>query len=167
MKPKRFLSLWGFVFVGVLGVLFHFAYNWLGQIPILGLFFPINESIWEHLKLLFFPVVLWWFLEWAFSQKQSRFFAPRLWALSLSMAFIVVAFYTYSGIIGDHFSVVDIGIYFLANALYFLLARRFSRNKKESEGENILALILFLTLLFSLWVFTFFPPDLALFQSPE
>ena len=43
-------SIWGFLFVGVLGVLFHFAYDFLGQTPVAGLFFPINESIWEHLR---------------------------------------------------------------------------------------------------------------------
>lgn len=166
MKKQTKWILGGYVFVSILGTLFHFAYEWLGSPPAAGLIFPINESLWEHLKLLFFPVTLWWIAERMFTQKEARFFASRLWALVFSLGFIVVAYYTYSGIIGDHYAPVDIALFFLSSALYFFLARRFSRKKEESEGENILALTVFLTLLFSLWGFTFFPPDIALFQVP-
>ena len=41
--------------VVVLGCLNHFIYEWTGESPISALFCPVNESVWEHLKLLFFP----------------------------------------------------------------------------------------------------------------
>ncbi|MBO5247700.1 MAG: hypothetical protein J6B54_00170 [Clostridia bacterium] len=159
--------IWGFLFVGVLGTLFHFAYEWLGETAIAGLFFPINESIWEHLKLLYFSVALWWIVEGFLGVKEPRFFASRVWALSLALLFIPVAHYTYSGIVGQRFAWVDIGIYFVAAAVYFLLQRRFSaREKEESEGENILAAVVFLVWMFSFFAFTFLPPNLAIFQAP-
>ena len=40
------------------GTLFHFIYEWSGFHPLAGLFAPVNESTWEHLKMLFFPVLL-------------------------------------------------------------------------------------------------------------
>lgn len=166
---RKFLKrwIWGFLFVGVLGVLFHFAYDFLGQNRIAGLFFPINESIWEHLKLLYFPVVLWWIVEGLVGGKKERFFAPRVWALSLSLLFIPVAHYTYSGIVGRRYSWADISLFFVADLLYFILAHRFSSKKKEeSEGENLLAIVVFLIWMFSFFLFTFFPPALALFQEP-
>lgn len=165
IETKR--SIWGFLFVGALGVLFHFAYDWLGQTAIAGLFFSVNESIWEHLKLLYFPVALWWIVEGFLGVKNPRFFAPRVWALSLALLFIPVAHYTYSGIVGQRYSWVDVGIYFGATALYFWLQRRFSsKEKDESEGENILAAIVFLVWMFAFFVFSFFPPDLGIFWEP-
>lgn len=166
MRKDTKTSVYGFFFVGILGTLFHFAYEFLGKSDIAGLFFPINESIWEHLKVLFFPVVLWWIVEWFWGGKRPRFFAARVWALSLATAAIPVAYYAYSGIIGRRFSAVDIGIFFASVALYFWLAHRFGKKQEESEGENILSAIVFLTLLLCFWTFTFFPPDLAIFQIP-
>ena len=165
MRSKK--GLWGFLFVGVLGVLFHFAYDFLGENWVAGLFFPVNESIWEHLKLLFFPVALWWILEWFLWEKAPSFFPVRMKALLYSLATIPVLYYTYSGIVGQRFAAVDIGIYFLSVDLYFYLVQRFFRKQREAgEGDTLLALSAFLILLFAFWLFTFFPPDLGFFQAP-
>lgn len=167
MKLETKRSIWGFLFVGALGVLFHFVYDWLGQTVIAGLFFPVNESIWEHLKLLYFPVALWWIVEGFLGVKKPRFFASRVWALSLAMLFIPVAHYTYSGVIGQRYSWVDIGIYFLSVLFYFWLLKGFSgEEKQESEGENILSAVVFLVWMFSFFTFAFFPPNLGIFWEP-
>ena len=165
MKSKS--GFWGFLFVGALGTLFHFAYDFFGQNPVAGIFFPINESIWEHLKLLFFPVVLWWLIEWGTGHRPPCFFPVRMRALVCGLGTIPVLYYTYSGIIGQRYAAVDIGIFFVADALYFWQTHRFSRNKnKECEGETLGYLLVFLVILFSFAVFTFFPPDLAFFREP-
>ena len=49
------LDIIGFVFVSVIGTLAHFVFEWSGNNTVVGLFCPINESPWEHLKLIFFP----------------------------------------------------------------------------------------------------------------
>ncbi len=54
MKLQFFLA---WAAAGVLGGIFHFVYVWF-PFPLVGLFFPINESVWEHLKLLYWPVIL-------------------------------------------------------------------------------------------------------------
>ena len=38
-----------------LGVLLHFLYAWLPN-PLTALFSPVRESLWEHLKILFYPI---------------------------------------------------------------------------------------------------------------
>lgn len=50
-------TLIGIVFSMTAGVLLHFLYEWTGRNPVVGAFSPVNESVWEHLKLLFFPVL--------------------------------------------------------------------------------------------------------------
>ena len=57
---KRF-DIWtwaGFFTAAVLGTLDHFAYDWSGKSLPVGAFCAVNESTWEHMKLLFFPVLL-------------------------------------------------------------------------------------------------------------
>lgn len=46
-------NLFRFIFISVLGVLLHFTYEWAGDNAVVGLFSAVNESTWEHLKLLF------------------------------------------------------------------------------------------------------------------
>ena len=151
-----------------MGVLFHFAYDFLGQNDLAGLFFPVNESIWEHMKLVFVPVILWWLIGKAPETAGKRNFASRIWAVSLAMIFLPAAFYTYSGIVGRRFSAVDISLFFVADLLYFWLVRRFSaKDRPESEGENVLAVMVFFLWVFAFGVFTFFPPDLGIFQNPQ
>ncbi len=55
---KRYVVI-GFFVVGILGTLFHFVYGWSGQLWLVGLFVPVNESTWEHMKLLFIPMLIY------------------------------------------------------------------------------------------------------------
>jgi len=56
MNSKK-LFIWGFLFMSVIGTLLHFVYEWSGNNSIVRLFAPWNESTWEHMKLLFFPML--------------------------------------------------------------------------------------------------------------
>ena len=51
MTLKR--NLIAFLVISILGTIGHFLFEWTGENAIVGLFFPVNESTWEHLKLLF------------------------------------------------------------------------------------------------------------------
>ena len=58
---KKHIAYWqmtGFIFTGVVGTLLHFFFDWTGKNVIVALFSAVNESIWEHLKLLFYPTVI-------------------------------------------------------------------------------------------------------------
>ena len=56
-SSKRVMILAAIV-VFVLGTLAHFVYDWSGQNSFIGLLTPVNESTWEHMKLLFFPMLI-------------------------------------------------------------------------------------------------------------
>ena len=43
------------IFAIILGTLLHFTYKWSNKNMLVGAFSAVNESTWEHLKLLFFP----------------------------------------------------------------------------------------------------------------
>lgn len=121
---KRNLSLWqlaGFAFTSIGGTLLHFLYDLTGQSVVAAPFSAVNESTWEHMKLLFFPMFV-------FALVQSRFFGerPDFWCVKLAgsaagLALIPVLFYTYNGAIGKSPGAVNIAIFFAAAAASFLL----------------------------------------------
>lgn len=105
-------ELVSFVIASALGVLFHFMYEWTGENAIAGLFFPINESIWEHLKLIFFPVFLLALIEYFILDiRYENFLFIKFLSVLLGMAVTIILFYTYTGIYGKNNDVLNILIY--------------------------------------------------------
>ncbi|MBE7055804.1 MAG: hypothetical protein E7392_06810, partial [Ruminococcaceae bacterium] len=63
---KKTVSRWqlaGFIFTGIAGVILHFLFDWTGGSVLVAPFSAVNESIFEHMKLLFFPMLLFAFVE--------------------------------------------------------------------------------------------------------
>lgn len=75
MKPS--IPRWqlvGFLFTGILGTFLHFLFDITGQAMVAGLFSAVNESIWEHMKLLFYPMLLFVVMEYAVWGKENNQF---------------------------------------------------------------------------------------------
>ena len=106
-----------YIFVTTLGVLLHFTYEWSGENFIVGLFSATNESTWEHLKLAFFPMfILTIWQIFSTYNNDVHFLAARTIGILSAMCFIVVAFYTFTGVTGRNVDFVNIAIYFLGVA---------------------------------------------------
>lgn len=151
----------------ILGFLNHFLYDWMGGSPLAALFCPINESPWEHLKLLFFPFLFVTFGTAALCRfRDRRFFYCRFLGAVCGMAFTLVTFYTYTGIWGSHVLVLDLLIFFLSVVLSFSAARSFCRALKRIPSTNAI-FTLWGAGVFFFFVFTCFPPGIPLFFPYE
>lgn len=62
LTPAEKWIVLGIPLLFLIGAVMHFAYGLLWENPIVGLFAPINESVWEHAKMVLWPVILWWVL---------------------------------------------------------------------------------------------------------
>lgn len=161
----RFYIIAGYLFTAVFGTLSHFLYDCSGQNLFIALFAPVNESIWEHMKLSFFPVLLYAFFLSYIRQPEKEFHTLRdalLLGNFVGTFSIPVLFYTYSGILGRHLLAVDIAVFLLG--LFF--AFRFAWKGKDtvrtdSRRKWIYLLTALLALLF--FIFTFYPPRIGLF----
>ena len=51
-------QLIGFVTTVICGVLLHFLYEWSGESIWVAPISAVNESTWEHMKLLFIPMFI-------------------------------------------------------------------------------------------------------------
>ena len=166
---KKGSVILGILFCVGLGVLLHFTYEWSGYNKIVGYFSTVNESTWEHLKLLFFPVTLFTAGEWVFKKRrQPEFLLARTISLISGMLWIVSAFYTISGIIGKpDITAVNIGIFVLGVILTFVLTEVIEKSIFNAPRySNIIALIVMLLFVILFVVWTYNPPAIGLFKAP-
>ena len=153
-----------YLFVVTLGTLLHFVYDWSNQNLLVGFFSPINESVWEHLKLLFFPMLLLTIWDYFSNPSKIKAILPsRAMGIIAGLLFIVVVHYTVSGIIGKDIAWIDILIFLLAVAYTFFVEKRVFIDKNYTNATSAFIILLVLVVMFV--VFTVAPPILGLFIS--
>ena len=154
---KRRLLL-AFLLACAAGALLHFLYQWLPS-PLTALIAPVNESLWEHGKLLFWPYLAAALLLNRCKPRESL----RPWLLSavLMVALMLSVGYLYHIVLGGEAMAFDLGLYTVLMALGFLLPRLFP-GPWEGFGWE-LAVWLAAALGVSLVLFTFWPPAGVLF----
>ena len=171
---KKIVLLWellGFATAVLFGTLLHFLYAWLGEPAWIAPFSAVNESTWEHMKLLFFPMLIFAAVQSIFFRSNGElwpsFWCTKLRGIALGLILIPIIFYTYNGAIGKSPDWVNIAIFFVAAAAaYASEARLFSSTPPRCRSQKLaIATLLAIALLFV--VFTFAPPPLAIFQDPR
>lgn len=89
------LEVLGTIFIIVIGCLGHFIYEWSNHNKFLGYFFAVNESTWEHIKLIIGPSFLWFILELHIYNGNISLFFAKFISLLLMIVLIPVLFYSY------------------------------------------------------------------------
>lgn len=150
----------------ILGVLLHFTYEWSGENTIVGLFSAVNESTWEHLKLAFFPMLLMSIIGYFIIGKQTNnYWLAQTIGIITAIAFIVVFFYTYKGVIGTNIDALNIGSFIIAILLGEFVTYKILKSRNTYNAE-LVSIIFLVILLFSFILYTFYPPQIPLFQNP-
>ena len=165
---KSGIFLLGFLFTSAAGTLLHFVYEWAGSGALAGLVSAVNESTWEHLKLLYVPMVLFGVFEFFnYGKDAPCFFPAKLTAILSGMLFISAFFYTYRGILGYNLDFLNILDFFFGVAVAWTVQYKLLKRRKSCSpirhGAGLLGLII-LGVLFA--IFTFYPPDLGIFIDP-
>ena len=166
---KRSMGIWqlmGFAVTSLGGTLLHFLHDWLGKPAWIAPFSGVNESTWEHMKLLFWPMLLFALLQRFFFRDRADFWCVKLKGILLGLAVIPTVFYTYNGVIGKSPDWINIAIFFLAAAIAYLFeTKRFLKNATPCNRPKLaLAALCLLAVAFAL--FTFRTPTLGIFQDP-
>ena len=164
-KPERWIII-GIPVLFIIGGILHFAYAVLWENPIVALFAPVNESIWEHAKMVVWPVILWWVLYACFRGKkhdidQKKWYSGALAALPASLVVMPMFYYFYTGAFGVEKLWVDILILLVSILLGQMLGLHVYRHGKGISVKVVIILFILIVLLFM--VFTFFPPHIPLF----
>jgi len=167
-QSKRLIIEWetaGVLFISVVGSTLHFAFAWSGNWPPVAIFAAVNESVWEHLKLAFWPGLLWAAIERPnLGLERSTFWTAKGVALLVPPVAIIVIFTTYTGILGRNVLSLDIGTFVLAVVLGQATSAWFLSGSSPPTFRRLGHLLLALQLL-AYSTLTFFPPHVDLFMD--
>jgi len=157
----------GIVFIIVFGSILHFTFEWSGSQALVGVFSAINESVWEHLKLGFWPAIVFALIEFKYLKKATNnFLFGKTVGIYLIPVVIMVIFYSYTAILGESILVIDILSFIIAVIVGQLVSYRLLTGKTLPYNLNRVSLIALLLLGLAFVLFTFYPPQLAMFQDP-
>ena len=159
-------QLWGFGVTALGGTLLHFLYEWLDEAVWIAPFSGVNESTWEHMKLLFWPMFLFAILQSFFFREREDFWCVKLRGILLGQILIPVLFYTYNGAIGKSPDWLNIAIFFLSAALTYLLEVWLFKRPKKRCAHSAVAFFLLCVIAAAFVIFTFRAPALGIFQDP-
>ena len=165
IKPETY-TLIGILVLFVVGSLFHFLYSLTGECFIVGLFVPINESIFEHTKMVVLPIFIWWSIFYLFRKKDlfvNAWFTSALIAMISAIIAIPMLFYFYSQAFGIESLVIDILILLVSLAIGQILGLHYYRHGKGIEYHFAIVLMIVIIILFVF--FTINPPAFPIFNS--
>ncbi|MBQ8907043.1 MAG: hypothetical protein IJY71_00455 [Clostridia bacterium] len=167
---KRSIGIWqffGFAVASFAGTVLHFLYDWLGKAAWIAPLAGVNESTWEHMKLLFWPTFIFAIVQSFFFRDREDFWCVKLRGIWLGLLLIPVLFYTYNGVIGSSPDWINIAIFFISAAAAYLYETRLFQGATIPCGSKRLSLVLLCVTAVLFIIFTFFTPTLSIFKDPS
>ena len=166
LETNYLWQLAGFALSTLGGTLLHFLYDWTGGNILISPFSGVNESTWEHMKLLFLPLFLFALIQRPFFKEQENYWCVKLAEILLGIALIPVLFYTYNGVFGESPDWINIAIFYISALLVYLFEWWAFKQDRLPCKPPLLAFV-FICLIGMLFViFTFAPPQIPLFRDP-
>jgi hypothetical protein len=166
IKPEAY-ALLGIPVLIFIGSLFHFLYSISGELFVVGLFTPVNESVFEHIKMVVFPIFLWWSLFYLLRKDNlnaNKWFMAALLSMLTAIISIPMLYYFYTEAFGVTFLAVDVLILLVSVGAGQLLGLHYYQYGKGIDYRLTLGLMVFIIVLFA--DLTIFTPKLPLFQDP-
>ena len=165
-RSLRLWQLFGFGVTALGGTLLHFLYDWLGETSWIAPFSGVNESTWEHMKLLFWPMLAYAAVLIRFFRDRKDFWCVKLRGILLGLTLIPVLFYTYNGVVGPSPDWLNITIFFVSAATVYLYEVRLLE-KGTVACRSPKAAVMLLCLIGVLFgIFTFLTPEIGIFRDP-
>ena len=166
---KRSIGLWqlmGFAVTALGGTLLHFLYDWLGKTTFAAIFSSVNESTWEHMKLLFWPMFIYAIFQSFFFRNYENFWCIKLKGILLGLALIPIIFYTYNGVIGKSPDWLNIAIFFICAIIAFVYeSKQFYKEESTCKNPKLAITLLCIIAIFFI-IFTFKTPQISVFTDP-
>ena len=159
-------QLLGFSVTALGGTLLHFLYDWLGEAKWIAPFSGVNESTFEHMKLLFWPMFLFAIAESFFFRDREDFWCVKLKGILLGLILIPVLFYTYNGAVAKSPDWLNIAIFFISAAAAFIYETRQFNNDSSVCRYKKLSVFVLILIAFLFIIFTFMTPEIGIFKDP-
>ncbi len=162
--------LFGIPVAFIIGGFTHFAFELSGGNTFVGIFSPVNESVWEHLKMSFWTLLIWWVIGYFLLSRggcisAAKWFSACAAALYIAPIFITIVYYLYTGALGVRYPIVDILLLLVGIAVAQISAYRIFKCARSHKSRLFWSLLLIAILAAAFVVFTFSPPQIPLFMD--
>jgi hypothetical protein len=168
MLPSKKVLIYeivGTLFIILLGSAFHFTYELSGRVAVVGAFSAVNESVWEHLKLPFWPSLFWMLIEiYPLRKAVSNFFTAKVIGTIVMVVIIPAVFYAYT-VFTEEMLAVDIATFMIAVIIGQIVSCRIFKKGNPSKRTEMITMIVIVLLAIMFISFTFYPPHLSIFQD--
>lgn len=165
-KKLKIVSIISFFVIAIIGTLLHFIYEFSLENKFVGSFSAVNESVFEHLKILVMPMFLVSIYEFIiFKSRKYNLFVALLFRIIAGIVFVILVFYTYTHIIGKNIAIVDILTFYIAILISQIIWYIVLVKCSFSKNISIISLIISLSMFVLFVIFTYFPPKLELFRD--
>jgi len=154
------------IFIIALGCLGHFIFEWSGHRTFFGLFFAVNESTWEHIKLAIYPSFLWMIVEVCINGWSKSILIAQFCSLAVMMLLIPGLFYGYTAITRKNWLIPDIICFCVAVVAGIWVRRLVLNAAPDSLCLFIIALAGCAVILAMYFTFSYRPPHCFLFRDP-
>ena len=165
---KRSIGLWqltGFGVTALGGTLLHFIYDLTNSV-LTAPFSGVNESTWEHMKLLFWPMFIYAIVQSFFFRDRDDFWCVKLKGILRGLVLIPILFYTYNGVVGRSPDWINISIFFISAAIAYIYETRQFNNKTTVCKSSKIALTILYIIAILFVLFTFVAPEIGIFKDP-
>ncbi len=160
------LELLGFVFIAVLGTALHFTYELSGRNPLVAPFSAVNESVWEHLKLVFWPAALYASIQYvALRNRPPSFLLAKAISMLVMPTIIVTVFYA-SKLFIEGSLAFDILRFYFSIAAGQYTSTKLMKIRDVPRAVSVASLIVIISMALAFTYFTFNPPRIFLFRDP-
>ena len=157
MKQDSFLwQAAGFALTTLGGTILHFSYDWTGGNILISPFSGVNESTWEHIKLI----------QQYFFKDTANYWWVKLAEILLGLVLIPVLFYTYNGAFGKSPDWINIAIFYITALIVFLFERWALKVHCPPYKHPLFGFVCSCIIGMLFFLFTFRPPQIPLFQDP-
>ena len=160
-------ELFGFLFILVAGFPWHFVFQWTGGWRFAALIFPANESVWEHMKLCFWPGLVWALIEYPFLGKGAlNFWTAKAAGLLAMCTLMAVCFYAYVAVLGRSVLWANLLDFAVATAAGQYISYHILVSPALGPAVRRIGVIGLLVQIVAFLSLTYSPPQLFLFQDP-
>ncbi len=160
------LEFWGFIFIAVLGTLGHFIYEWSNHNKYAAIIFAVNESTWEHMKLVVFPSILWLFIEIPFIGTMPNFITAKLSSLITMLILIPLLFNIYKMFFKGHSLIYSIIEFLISIAVGQYLGYKVLNGEMVAPVLNYVSLIIIILIVSYFLIATLIPGKSEIYVDP-
>ena len=167
---KKEVLLWeigGFLFIGSIGAALHFTFELSNFSNMVVAFFSaVNESTWEHLKMVFWPGVIFALIEYSYIRDRvNNFLIAKTVSLFVMPLIIILGWYVYTPFTQRSIFPLDLLLFYLAIFFGQFLSYKLLTRTSLSQRFHTLSVAGLMLMLIAFSTFTFYPPKISLFEN--